>query len=143
MNIDLDFLFTFCSLNLNEHSNWTWIVVKMKSQELKLKLNSKMKNKWHACPGTNQWSGEGGREGGREGRREGGREGGGRTRTRTRTDRISSAWRGGRPTLAINLRMERRRHELRSTCGFWTPCVFVHREKNMHAYVYGDNFVMP
>ena len=27
-------------------------------------------------------------------------------------------------------------------CGLWTPCVFVHREKNMHAYVYGDNFVI-
>ena len=28
------------------------------------------------------------------------------------------------------------------TCGLWTPCVFVHREKNMQAYVYGDNFVI-
>ena len=26
--------------------------------------------------------------------------------------------------------------------GLWTPCVFVHREKNMQAYVYGDNFVI-
>ena len=28
------------------------------------------------------------------------------------------------------------------TCGLWTPCVFVHREKNMQAYVYVDNFVI-
>ena len=28
------------------------------------------------------------------------------------------------------------------TCGLWTPCVFVHREKNMQAYVYDDNFVI-
>ena len=28
------------------------------------------------------------------------------------------------------------------TCGLWTPCVFVHRNKNMQAYVYGDNFVI-
>ena len=28
------------------------------------------------------------------------------------------------------------------TCGLWTPCVFVHREKNMQAFVYGDNFVI-
>ena len=27
-------------------------------------------------------------------------------------------------------------------CDLWTPCVFVHREKNMQAYVYGDNFVI-
>ena len=27
-------------------------------------------------------------------------------------------------------------------CGLWTPCVFVHREKNMQACVYGDNFVI-
>ena len=27
-------------------------------------------------------------------------------------------------------------------CGFWTPCVFVHHEKNMQAYVYGDDFVI-
>ena len=28
------------------------------------------------------------------------------------------------------------------TCGLWTPCVFVHREKNVQAYVYRDNFVI-
>ena len=28
------------------------------------------------------------------------------------------------------------------TCGLWTPCVFVHRENNMQAYVYDDNFVI-
>ena len=28
------------------------------------------------------------------------------------------------------------------TCGLRTLCVFVHREKNMPAYVYGDNFVI-
>ena len=28
------------------------------------------------------------------------------------------------------------------TCGLWALCVFVHREKNMQAYVYGDNFVI-
>ena len=28
------------------------------------------------------------------------------------------------------------------SCGLWTPCVFVHRETNMHSYVYGDNFVI-
>ena len=27
-------------------------------------------------------------------------------------------------------------------CGLWTPCVFVHREKNMQAYVHGINFVI-
>ena len=27
-------------------------------------------------------------------------------------------------------------------CGLWTHCVFVHREKDMQAYVYGDNFVI-
>ena len=28
------------------------------------------------------------------------------------------------------------------TCGLWTPFVFVHREKNMQAFVDGDNFVI-
>ena len=28
------------------------------------------------------------------------------------------------------------------TCGLWTPCVYVHREQNMQAYVYGDIFVI-
>ena len=28
------------------------------------------------------------------------------------------------------------------TCGLWTPSVFVHREKNVQAYVYRDNFVI-
>ena len=32
--------------------------------------------------------------------------------------------------------------KLSFTCGMWTPCVFVHREKNMQTYVYGDNFVI-
>ena len=27
-------------------------------------------------------------------------------------------------------------------CGLWTLCVFVYREQNMQAYVYGDNFVI-
>ena len=32
--------------------------------------------------------------------------------------------------------------KLGSTCGLWTPCVFVHREKKMQAYVYGYDFVI-
>ena len=28
------------------------------------------------------------------------------------------------------------------TCGLWTPCVFVHREKKMQAYVYGYDFII-
>ena len=28
------------------------------------------------------------------------------------------------------------------TCGLWSPRVYVHREQNMQAYVYGDNFVI-
>eukprot|EP00971_Amphidinium_carterae_P094732 1874936-Amphidinium_carterae.1 len=24
--------------------------------------------------------------------------------------------------------------------GVWSPCIFVHRERNMQAFVYGDNF---
>ena len=26
--------------------------------------------------------------------------------------------------------------------GVWSPCLFVHRERQMLAYVYGDNFVL-
>ena len=32
--------------------------------------------------------------------------------------------------------------QLGLTCGLWTPCAFVRREKNMQAFVYGDNFVI-
>ena len=28
------------------------------------------------------------------------------------------------------------------TCGLWSRCVYMHREQNMQAYVYGDNFVI-
>ena len=27
-------------------------------------------------------------------------------------------------------------------CGLWSHCVFVHREQNLQAYVYCDNFVV-
>eukprot|EP00971_Amphidinium_carterae_P243512 4835635-Amphidinium_carterae.1 len=30
--------------------------------------------------------------------------------------------------------------EIRFDNGVWSPCIFVHRERNMQAFVYGDNF---